>query len=635
MLESLIALLGSAPIANALGSGLSHLGNRFFPGFKRGSKVNDAITEADAEFAKKTRLEQLEHAKKSRLPLPGELLQLSDEHNTLNIEAVSTKIAEDKIRQEARTEAQEETIEQLRIKLAAAFNGKNYEAALVLSEMLQQYIIITSDIYSNLDYIRITSLAEIFFSETTADKKRECYKQLSVYVEKYFTICDFSALFNYGLANLKMLSIAERQETPLFIERAKKSFEKALDFNLNIDFTLNNLAVVLKYSERSANTPEERAQILQEAINHLEEAKNVAPQNHKIFSNLGDIYMRLAEISSADVMRQGNFLKLALQAYSECLGLSRSFPLIMDKANALFSLGKIEQDSNAKDRLFQDAISFYNDAYIIAPSRTDAAYACLKMAQVYDTGRTLEALPQEQKDSLLFSGVRCYLTALEHVPFYASLQYETARLLLNIAKFGEFDIPSFKKIAQPQVLTISQAGQKGQKSVRQKQASREVAQATDRAMSAIKINLLEFSYRYFRDAMYLMPENPQAAVLYGESSVYWAFLQKKQGNQQKAEVELNSVTQLLDKADQLKSSSASYVRACLHAVKGETELCNDRLKEALENCVCPPRSQVAREPYFSGYAKTPWFNDILETIPERPVGDLYSAALFSDSGASA
>lgn len=593
-------------------------------GIKTRSLINDAIGQADANFANEKRAELLEKSWTTGRTLPGALSKLSNERDTLDIESISTEIHKDKIRQEARYEAQEEFVEQLRAQLISAFNEGNYGAALILIGIIQNYLIIDSEIYRALENTRITSLIELCSLGVSSDKRHEYYEQLSEYVEKNFITCDFYTIFNYGLANLYMLPIAGESKVPLLLKRANKYFDKALTFQRDTDLTLNNLALSLQYSESHAVSREQRIKIIEKAIGYLERAKGIAPENHKVLFNLGDSYVRLAENFSEDHTQQQKFLRLAIQVYSECLGLTKSFSLVINKANALFSLGRIENDGKAREVLFQNAISFYNDAYIIAQSRDEAAFACLKMAHVYDSWRSIEALPQDQKDGLLFSGLRCYVTALEHTPFYAKLQYETAQLLLNIAKFGDHDIPSFKKIVQPQVLNISQAGQKRQKSGRQKQASSAVDQAVVQAMSAIKTNLLDFSYRYCRDAFYLMPENFQAALVYGETNLYWAFLQKKQGRQKKAEAELPSVLQLLDKADELKPHSASYVRACLHTIKGETELCRDKLKEAVSNGGCPPRSQVAREPYFSGYTKDQWFKEILETIPDRPISDIYS-----------
>lgn len=631
--------LGLDELTKPVGSLLSVFLN-VLPGISRlktKNAVDDAYAKAQARFVDEKTHELLQKAWDSGLPLPQGVSRLSEQLDTLRLEELSAKITKDKIRQETRDEVQKQFIAQLHAQLIIAFNEGDYNAALMFIGILQSYLTKDSEIYIILENIRILSLTEVILLKSIPDKQRVYYDQLSSYVENNFASCDFLTIFKYGLANLYMLPVTEKTEQFLIIERAKKSFEKALTCQQDIDFTLNNLAVALQYSELYATSQNDGVAILKEAISYLEQAKEIAPQNHKIFSNLGDIYVRLAEISLGDDTQQVNFLNLAVQAYSECLGLTRSFPLVMNRADALFALGKMEKIVQNRDKLFQSAISSYNDACIIAPSRNEAAYACLKMGQVYTAGRAIEILPQEQKDNLIFLGLRCYMTALEHAPFYAELQYETAKLILNIAKFGQQDIPSFERLVQPQVQMVNPSGQKVQIQGRSKQAARQARQAADRAMLSVKINLLESSNRYFRDAIYLMPENPQAIITYGEADVYWAFLQKKQGNQEKANTELNLITKQLDKADQLKPYSASYVRACLHAVQGDAQSCQDKLKDAVQHAVCPPRGQIAREPYFSGYANTSWFKEILRTIPEQPVVDLYStvAPVFSRSGAEA
>lgn len=578
---------------------------------KRKSKLNDAETDAYAKFVYEHTLQELEATYNAGGTLPSIVAKFSTERETQKIESFSAKLGialiESDIRQQAQHEVKIAILQQLMQQTFLAFQEEQYEIVLDFSRLLQPLLMDTAESYATLDEMYILSLIRLARVEKSIEKRKNLYASASERVAAYQD--NFFIIFEHGHTSLLMTVGILPQEQHQFIQTAIQCFQQAAKLDSQSDIALNNLAVSLRYSLPFIEDQAEQIAIIKKAITLLEEAKEISPDNNKVYSNLGESYAQLAALSPHSSEQHYQYRVLAWQAFEKAISLQVTFSSLLDYANALRELAKIEQDSNKKDELLQQAVRAYNDAQNIAPSRGEAGFACLRIVDVHDYARRFLQLDQNTKDRLVFQIFAQLRLAVEFFPFDAATQFKTAMLIFYIAKYGDQQIPLLKRELKPLV------------SSRNKNTK-----------YAFRAEMLLSNARYVRDAIALNSDSPAKVTRLVEANIYWGLLQKKIGETQEMQKEYARILPILDKAERLKLYSTSYMRACMFAVQGDKAGCQHKLKEAVDNGLCPPRQNLKTEPYFEAYHQQQWFKDILAALPEQTTPHDYFCLASLEAG---
>lgn len=586
--------------------GISYLVNASpLHSIKRKSQINDAITEADAEFAKKTRTSQLEEAYNIGKPLPGDLAQIAEEQTTQRIEGIAEiQNALLAAKSEARLETTANLTRQLLDELVIVWHTKNYEAVLSLLKLLAPYLEVSGlskKEVLNIEGIYIESMCRMIDQESAQSKKQEYYDVISVHIAQYRDRYDFPMLFEYSYASLMMFfASSDKQNSITYLDNAENALADALIMDPNSDISLTNFALSLRTRELYTEiAKDERVICLKKALEYLGQAQSVAPDNYKTYINIGYIYSRLAELSINDQSQQADYLECASHAFTDSLSGAMTYSATLQNADTLFALAKVIAVGERKENLLKKSLKSYADAKNIAENRKDAAIACIKAAYVYEYIITLSSVPENERDSMPSRVLSQYIVGLEIYPFFSYIQYKTGVLILEMAKHGS----QYAALAK-MLPNLSGKTKKTSKQLEWK----------------MKLEILNGCYRYFNDASMLEPDNPEILVTWVEVSAYWVWLQKKIGDEQAVLKELGFLASNLEKADSLDPKAAAYVRACLHAVKNEESSSEHWLQEALQHGLCPPANKLKEEPYFSSYANKSWFKKILEACSSPSEG---------------